>query len=48
MEATNTARSMSIAPDDVRWIGTIEGIDTDGSPLWALADEVRQSRGGSR
>ena len=38
-------RSMSIAPDDVRWIGTIEGIDTDGSPLWALADEVRQSRG---
>ena len=38
-------RSMSIAPDDVRWIGTIEGIDTDGSPLRALADEVRQSRG---
>lgn len=38
-------RSMSIAPDDVRWIGTIEGIDTDGSPLWVLADEVRQSRG---
>lgn len=38
-------RSMSIAPDDARWIGTIEGIDADGSPLWALADEVRQSRG---
>lgn len=38
-------RSMSIAPDDARWIATIEGIDADGSPLWALADEVRQSRG---
>lgn len=38
-------RSMSIAPDDARWIGTIEGIDADDSPLWALAGEVRQSRG---
>ncbi|WP_288357536.1 DUF4373 domain-containing protein [uncultured Bacteroides sp.] len=38
-------RAMSIAPDDARWIGTIEGIDADGSPLWLLADEVRQSRG---
>ncbi len=38
-------KAMSIAPDDVRWIGTIEHIDAGDSPLWALADEVRQSRG---
>lgn len=38
-------KAMSVAADDVRWIGTIERIDADDSPLWALADEVRQSRG---
>lgn len=38
-------KGLSVCPDDARWIGTIEGIDADGSPLWALADEVRQSRG---
>lgn len=38
-------KAMSIAADDARWIGTIERIDADDSPLWTLADEVRQSRG---
>lgn len=38
-------KAMSIAADDARWIGTIERIDADDSPLWALAEEVRQSRG---
>ena len=37
--------SMSVAPDDVRWISTVEGIEADDSPLWTLADEVRRSRG---
>ena len=34
-----------MAPDDVRWISTVEGIEADDSPLWTLADEVRRSRG---
>lgn len=37
--------SMSIVAEDARWIGTIEGIDADDSPLWMLAEEVRQSKG---
>lgn len=37
--------SMSIVAEDARWISTIEGIDADDSPLWALAEEVRQSKG---
>lgn len=38
-------KAMSIAEDDARWIGTIEHIETDSSPLWALAEEVRGSKG---
>lgn len=38
-------KTMSIAADDARWISMIEDIDTDSSPLWTLADDVRQSRG---
>ncbi len=38
-------QTMSIAADDARWIGTIERIDADDSPLWTLAEEVRQSGG---
>lgn len=37
--------AMSFAPDDARWIGTIEGIDSDTSPLWELAEEVKGSGG---
>lgn len=37
--------SMSVNPDDVRWICTVEGIEADDSPLWTLADEVRRSGG---
>lgn len=37
--------SMSVNPDDVRWICTVEGIEADDSPLWMLADEVRRSGG---
>lgn len=38
-------KTMSIVADDARWISTIERIDADDSPLWTLAEEVRQSRG---
>lgn len=38
-------RAMSVPPDDARWLSTIEGIDTDTSPLWGLVEEVRRSGG---
>lgn len=38
-------RTMSVPPDDARWLSTIEGIDTDTSPLWGLVEEVRGSGG---
>lgn len=38
-------KTMSVAADDARWIGMIENIDANDSPLWTLADDVRQSRG---
>lgn len=41
----NLLKALSVCTDDARWIGSIERIDVDDSPLWALADEVRQSRG---
>lgn len=38
-------KSMSVNPDDTRWICTVEGIEADESPVWELADEVRRSGG---
>lgn len=38
-------KAMSFSADDARWICTIERIDADDSPLWTLAEEVRQSGG---
>lgn len=38
-------KSLSLSPDDTRWVCTIEGIEVAGSPIWQLADEVRQSGG---
>lgn len=38
-------KTMSIAADDARWIGTIERIEAADSPLWVLAEEVRKSGG---
>lgn len=38
-------KTMSIAAEDARWINTIERIDAADSPLWKLAEEVRQSGG---
>lgn len=38
-------KTMSIAADDARWIGTIERIEAADSPLWVLAEEVKKSGG---